>query len=156
MKKNLFFISLCFSALIITINSCTKDDQEEIKEAVLGTMNASIGGVEWTADAPAAVVSSDRITVTGISGKQSITLTVETKTTGNYKITPNAITGAVYVANTDSASTKTYISTSGTLTVSDINTKSKRVSGSFVFKAFTPDLKDSISVSNGQFTYVKY
>lgn len=156
MKKKLLIFTILTSALLITANSCTKDDQEEIKEAVLGTMNASIGGVEWTADAPVAVVSNDRITVTGIGKKQSITLTIETTTTGNYKIAPNSITGAVYIANTDSASTKTYVSTSGTLTISDINTKSKRVSGSYVFKAFTPDLKDSVTISNGQFTYVKY
>lgn len=155
MKKNnvLLFAFLC---CVISVPSCTKDDQEEIKEAVIGTMNASIAGVEWIADAPVGVVASDRITVTGVGSKKSITLTIETTKTGNYKISTNSITGAVYVANTDSASTKTYISTEGTLTVSDINTKSKRISGSYVFKAYTPNLKDSVTVSSGQFTNLKY
>lgn len=156
MKKNSILLFALLCCVISVPSSCTKDDQEEIKEAVIGTMNASIAGVEWIADAPSGVVGSDRITVTGVGSKKSIVLTIETTKTGNYKITANSITGAVYVANTDSASTKTYISTEGTLTVSDINTKSKRISGSYVFKAFSTNLKDSVSVSSGQFTNLKY
>lgn len=156
MKKNILFITVCFSALFVTINSCTKEDKEEVKEAVIGTMNADIAGVAWFADAPGGNVTTDRITVTGVSAKKSIALTVEGAKTGTYIISISSISAAVLVANTDSASNKTYVSKSGTIVVSDINTTSKRISGSYNFKAFSTNLKDSITVSSGQFTNLKY
>ncbi|MES2837335.1 MAG: DUF6252 family protein [Bacteroidota bacterium] len=156
MKKNLFLISLCFSALFLTTNSCTKEDQEEVKEAVVGTMNADIAGASWIADAPAGSVTTDRITVSGVGTKKSIALTIEGVATGTYNISISSITGAVLVTNTDSASTKTYVSKSGKIIISDINTSSKRISGFYDFKAFSTNLKDSVTVSSGQFTNLKY
>ncbi len=156
MKKNLLQITLFVSAIFLINNSCTKEDQEEVKEAVAGTMNADIAGVAWTADAPVGNVSSDRITVTGVGTKKSIALTIEGVATGTYNISISSITGGVLVTNTDSATTKTYVSKSGKIVISDINTTSKRISGFYDFKAFSTNLKDSVTVSSGQFTNLKY
>jgi len=152
---------------------CSKSDTEEAVVSIVGSFSAKVDGVEWKATIAesAGIKYNDYITITGIKGLpgtaegESILITINAITTGTYALKLN-VEGvdiqafSSYQTNLSAepdATNTIFNSYEGSVTLSELNTTDKRMSGTFTFKA-----KNSASpsvekvISEGVFKNLKY
>ncbi len=165
MKKIRFFALFMLAAISVVLCSCTDDDEDTIKEQVIGTFKASISGEAWSANAPgASMINDTTMVMTGIGflgdNKKKIVLTFIGNTPGSFTINTNPLNGpvtyntAIYNANADvSEPSNTYSAYSGEMEITE-RTETNRVSGSFSFTCANV-LLDTMQVTNGQFSNIK-
>lgn len=121
----------------------------------LGTFTANINGESWSAVAPTAAKTGNRITITGLSLDKQIVININGTSTGTYTmdVFSGSIQPFVYLPNVNQqGAQETYVGGSGNIVVTDIN--DTRLSGTFSITA-TNSTATSIGI-NGEFRDVKY
>jgi len=157
--RKLFIISALLTIIFAT--SCTKEIAEEIAPMVTSaSMTATINDTTWTSLTRVTKHYSNThlflITGTDANGKV-IAITIRGDQKGTYTSSTsidslNAQVGAVWKPNSNE-----YLSNSGTVTITDINTTDLKISGTFSFNIVnSANLSDAIEVKNGKFTNLTY
>jgi hypothetical protein len=147
-------LSLCLGSFLFA--GCNKDNS-----VISSKVTATIGGSSWTSIAAAKKTSTSFI----ISGTQlssslvtsELVITIKGLTTGTYKLSVLPVSTeclATYTPNILKPLV-TYASTTGTVTLSEIDTDNQTISGSFNFTCANTSV-ETLSVESGKFTDVKY
>lgn len=140
---------------VVGISSCSKEDIEEVKDTLVGTMTATVDGAEWKATAPAAASRSPHTLIYGYSAAGAdINIYVGGTAPGTYAlkfIEGSADSYAVYADTQNAQESDKYYATTGTVVITS-NTES-RLSGTFTFTAArTVDGNvEQITITNGKF-----
>jgi len=162
MKKVFFY---CM-ALLLGFASCKKETSIENGTGASGNFTAVIDGAQWAASSTkeAASILGGVITLTGVSAdNREINISIADSVAGTYALNQTSPSLAAY-ADIDSSnlyafSTNQGSDTSqagGTVTVTEIDSIGKTISGSFSFKAFRDiDGRQKI-ITNGVFTKIPY
>ncbi|GAA4054200.1 DUF6252 family protein [Flavobacterium chungnamense] len=184
MKKNKIFSIFTFLFIVFSFISC---DNEPIDPTLLQQINSNngnnggggnggnptngifkvdFGGQTWEANDTEAIMYSSAIQIGGLktSNGQTFAFALNGNTVGTYDSTSNLI---AYDANNNSngdvywAVNPTNPSVSaGTVTITNIDTVNKKISGTFSFTGYWSDTSVSnvppISFTNGVFTNIPY
>ncbi len=161
-KFILFFTVL---SVIAIISSCKKDDNT-IQDTLLSTasMTAKVNDTVWSAATRITkhFASSNKFVISGTSTDgQVIVITVMGDATGTYTSSTaidslSAQVGAVWQPDASSPTTNNYVSQSGTVTLSTVDTQNKKVSGTFSFDLVNTNLSTQKSITEGKFTDLSY
>lgn len=150
--KRILTLSLIVLLSTVIFSSC----EEEL--SFLAKMSANIDGESWTTVGRTTIKQGEAFIVTGttIDG-EAIILTINGASEDTYVLNPisgAAGFGAVYKASIDASIEDTYISTSGELVLSEVDTENSRISGTFSFEA--KKLDETINITEGKFEDLKY
>jgi hypothetical protein len=148
--KKILFISFALFSLI----SCSKDGDLGIS----GSMKATINEVAWKSLIPGALLTNEKFTITGtdVSGKTLIITTMETSE-GTYQLPSTSIQfTATYKESLSASLDDTYIAVSGTVELTSVNSSSKVISGTFSLVLRKNLTGDEVTITDGEFTNVKY
>ena len=163
------FILLSFVAGAMTsLTSCQKEARfnEDDDNPVTGDFRAKIDGVQWVAN-KAAVATRDFgiINISGLSNDDKVvTITLQDNGVGTYDLKfTNADHAGAYsdpasgspIAFTSNAGTNPG-DCGGTLTITEINTSTKRMSGTFSFKVLRQTDGASRNITEGVFNNISY
>lgn len=155
--KNYFMVKFTFLsvfAILLIFTGCNKD---EIFEA---SMKATVGGNSWSAVTRVTKKTNNKFIITGTSSDQKvIVLTVYGVSEGTYELSAGMDSvdfqfTAVYQPEASSPSENNYVSKSGTIKITEVDSENQRISGSFNFVATKVD--ETIEVTNGSFSDLKY
>ena len=160
MKKYYIIISIIMFGIIAT--SCTKENAEEIAPLITqASMSANIDDTTWTTITRVTKhytgLHTFVITGTSTSGRV-LAITVKGETTGTYTSStdindPSAQVGAVWKPS----SSVNYVSKSGTVTFSEINSSDSKLTGTYSFEMVnTNDITDVINIESGKFDNIKF
>ncbi len=148
--RKILFIAVLFAV----ISSCSKDD-----DSVLTTkMSATIDNTEWSSITRVTVLTDKGFVITGTSldGK-SLSITLLGSTEGTYELSLNSVQfGAIYKESASTSTDDAYVAISGEVVLTNVNTSSKEISGTFSFVLKKSLTGSSISVTEGAFTNLKY
>ncbi len=150
MKK----VILSLVTILLIIISCSKDDDGNI---VLPTMSAIVGDEEWVTITRVTVLENGKFIITGtsVSGK-SLVITIYGSSEGLYELNTTSVkAGAVYKESVSASAEDAYISITGEVNLTDVDTSKKRISGTFEFLV-TRDVLNAFVISEGEFTNLFY
>lgn len=143
---------LAILSVVVIFNSCKKEDL--ITNA---SMTAKIDGVSWSSITRVTVEKNGYFLITGTSvSGEIIEVTVFGNTASTYTLDPNqaaATCGAVYKPDATSTDS-TFVSKSGKVILSKVDTKNNLISGTFNFVVTNLDL--SKNITDGVFTDLSY
>jgi len=148
--KKIFFLLL----LVLAIFSCSKDDNGNIFKA---SMSALIDDDEWKAVTRITILEEGKFIITGTSldGK-ILSITIFGTTEGIYELSlSSAMAGAVYKESASMSTDDAYISATGEVNLTDVNSSKKRISGTFSFIAIR-NLTNTIYITDEEFTDLTY
>lgn len=158
MKK---IILLSAFMLSLTFMGC-----EEAKDALpIGKMEATIDGSAWEAITRVAILESGFFTITGTSTNGDIiSIIIRGNTEGTYELDVStsgvdAKVAGFYKPAATNDDSESYIISSATVVLSDVNTSDKKISGTFAFEATRAEITadtTNVAVTNGIFEDVKY
>ena len=162
MKKVIFYSML----LVVGFASCKKETSIESGGTASGNFTATIDGAQWAAAGTkeAASILGGVITITGISAdNREINLSIADSVAGTYALSQTSASLAAY-ADIDSLgiyafSTNQGKDTSqagGTVTVTQIDSIGKTITGTFSFKAWRDIDGRQKNITNGVFTRIPY
>ena len=143
-------------ALLVTVSSCKKDDDD--KPATPATkvgINATVGGVAFSSTSTSFADSANTIEITGLSGP-STSLSLEfKKATGTYNIA-DFTSGATGYYTTDQGFwiASGLLAGTGTITVTSVSSTNAVGTFSFTAKPFLVGSGDKV-VTNGTFNVTK-
>jgi hypothetical protein len=166
-KLNGFWLALGIITLIAACQGELTDPNNPTNPNVTGDFRAKINGTQWVANRVATIVRQNGIiSVTGISSSgKTLTITLTDSGAKTYTLQQTGFNFAAYldstVAQTSFASNYNSSSDSagGTLTITNIDTVNKKMSGTFIFKVFNPNLAPASSVvtfTEGVFNNISY
>lgn len=162
MKKPFLYLIACL--LVAGVSSCKKDDETaKTTPAVSNLMTAKVDGVNWTAMSSKVTgsIESNLSNCTGTASDSSIitfSVTDEWVVNGVYDLGFGSANNAAYTLMNGSMPwlTNGNASCTGTMKVTAINTSSKKMSGTFSFKAFNSLTNTFVNITDGVFTNVTY
>lgn len=161
--KKLFTSTLVILTIILTLSSCHK--------LALPSMSAKFGETEKnfifrttvTGDIPnvgtgfliAATTSSD------ITSGEYLALLIGGNQAKEYKLNSSLTAGsyeceAIYRKGGQGDTVNIYAGNTGTITIDKIDTKNKKISGTFSFNLVNDSLNTTISVTEGKFNNLNY
>ncbi|MBN1596921.1 MAG: hypothetical protein JW894_01395 [Bacteroidales bacterium] len=149
MKKILLIIVMVLLAL-----SCKKEDLIINLPAMSATINES----EWTTISRVTRLEGDKFVIAGTSvDGEVLTVTIFGTTTGIYELSLTSATcAAVYTESASNPSLEdTYISVTGEVNLNEVNTSSKKISGTFSFTLLR-NLTETMEITNGIFNNLTY
>ncbi len=152
--KNYFLILLS----VIALSSCSSDDDSASDSTSNdATFTATINGVVYNPAFKTAfeTTSLNNILVTGSenSGEAIQLFIPSTLTAGTYDLSDSIENGIqAYYQEMDGDADDGAFATSGTLTLTTINTTTKEISGTFSFTGTVPNTGEVITVTEGQFS----
>lgn len=148
MKK----VGLVLLAMML-IMSCDEDDIAEL----LPSMSATIDGTDWSASIRSTVSTDDVIVITGTSTVgEVIAVTVLGTSEGTYELSlTDQECSALYKATVNASTDDTYVSATGTVVITELDTSSKKVSGTFSF-TMLQGLSTTMTISEGEFSNLSY
>jgi hypothetical protein len=166
-----FFALLAFP-LVCLVCACTKFESTEPPGndgnpyGNTSNFTALINGIKWVGTASTDTASSQNggITISGIDNtNQSISIFLNDTVTGVYPLNANTVNIAVYIdgnsANphsfTSSQSTDTT-QAGGEVTLTDIDTAGKTISGTFQFNVYRKSDGQVNKITQGQFNKIPY
>ena len=125
-------------------------------------MSATIDGSSWSTVTRASkhFASTNMFTITGTSmSGEVLVITIRGDEEGSYSSSTSidsasAQVGAVFQPDATSPAEDNFVSKSGSVTISKIDSENNRISGSFSFSL--TKLSEAKSVTNGEFTDLKY
>ena len=151
--------ALCLGILIL--GSCSKDSTSFLPES---KTKATIDGASWNSTTQVAyknitgfIITATQISTTSLT-TSTLVFTLVGSGTGDYDVLSTSTKHfvAIYTPNI-SEPTATFTSTKGTVSLTEIDTANKTISGTFNFTcaslALVPVLK---TVSSGTFTKISY
>lgn len=148
MRKILFVFSV-----FLIFTTCSEDDIDE----VLADMTASIDGEDWESVTRVTVLKDDSfiITATTLTG-ETLVITILGNTEDEYSITTSEYGfTAVYKESASTSTDDAYAAYSGTVELTEVNTSSKTISGTFSFKMLK-GVSTTIEVTDGEFNDLNY
>jgi hypothetical protein len=150
MKKAVFIIST-----LLLFSGCSL---EEILDEIAPDMTAKIDGLEWKASFPYSALDDDKFIVTGVSlSGESISITINSTASGNYELSlMSAECAAIYKKTTSSSLDDAYLAISGNVTLTEVNTEQKTISGTFSFSVKRGLTEPVINITEGKFEYLSY
>ena len=164
--KKLFYLLAIISIVNI---SCTKEEAAETVNntaplVVSASMTAKVNDTLWT--------SITRVTnhydttgvflITGTSTEgQVIAITIKGDEAGEYTSSTSidslsAQVGCVWQPDASSPTEDYFLSTSGKVVISSVDTTEKRISGTFEFELINTNLSATKSITEGKFSNLKY
>jgi hypothetical protein len=149
MKKILLII-----AVVLSVISCTKDDGLLLK----AKMTAKIDSTDWNSATRITVLKNETFNIVGaaVDGK-TIEITILGTDEGTYSLPLSSDKFAAFYKETPSSSAdETYTATSGEVILSDVNTSTKEISGTFHLLMRKGLIGDTLSISKGIFENLKY
>ncbi len=159
--------SLFISIIIITVtftSSCKKD--ETVQDVLLSSasMSAKVNDTAWTAVTRVTrhFAANNKFVITGTSSDgQVIVITVMGDATGTYTSSTaidslSAQVGAVWQPDASSPTTDNFVSQSGTVTLSTVDTQNLKVSGTFSFELINVGTSATKSITEGKFSDLSY
>jgi hypothetical protein len=170
--KNIKFLAAIF--LIFTAFTFTSCENEPIDSAIdLGdfepptngptVFKADFGGNTWTSTAAQALISGNFISIGATKADGStFSFLVESNSVGTYPANTNilAYTPAGSEYGYWSVNFANEAENTGSITITNINTVNKTISGTFTYKGFWSDLDNTsiipVDFTNGVFTNVPY
>lgn len=155
----LFFIGVIFSA-------CKKEYSIENANITTSNFTAVINGTRWAATTgdQGATLLQGMVNITGISAdSQEISITLTDTLLGVHTLTPKSSSLAVY-GFIDSSYTTNFSTSQGTdstvaggeVDLTEINTLTKTVSGTFSFKVYRSSDGEQRTVASGVFSNIPY
>ncbi len=150
---------ICIGALLLSavLFSCSLDDAKEVLDEFVPDMTATIDGQEWKADLPAAQLKDGKFIITGtaVSGK-TLVITVNGTTADTYELgLTSAQCAAVYKESVNTSTEDAYLSVTGNVVLTSVNTTGQRLSGTFSFTV-TRGISETFTIANGVFDDIKY
>lgn len=153
------FLKIAWVCLFISITfiQCKKEDTLSTN---VPSMTCKINGQTWSASGSKAIAQMFQSQI-NISGQAddgtSITLSIESITTGTYNLVEKGLHVGTYATNNTISS---YASNQGSdnlakVVISDINTKDSTISGTFQFSGFRTSTGTKVVITDGVFTNVK-
>ncbi len=147
---------VAFLFLAVSITSCSTDDDNSSPSGDNATFSAKVNGVDYNPPFKTAFLTTsiNNILVSGETGNgEAIQLFIPGSITpGTY---PFAQEGNTFVQafyqETDSDALDGAFATSGSLTITAINTEAKEISGTFSFSGTVVNSGQEITVTEGQF-----
>jgi hypothetical protein len=133
---------------------CTKDEEGNI---IWSTMSALIDDEEWKAAKPVGVLEEGKFIINGtaLNGK-SLNITIFGTAEGKYELSLNATqVAAVYKESINITPEDAYISATGDVDLTEVNSSKKLISGTFSFIVLR-NLTNTINITEGEFTNVIY
>jgi hypothetical protein len=117
-------------------------------------MSAKINGTEWKSVARNTTLKDNKFIITGaaLDGK-TIIISVFGTSVGEYNNVTKFL--AVYKETLSTSTEDAYTALTGKVTISDINTTKKEISGTFNFEMVKLDLS-TVSVTEGKFSNLNY
>ncbi len=155
MKKSTLFILIAIFAFTY---SCKKDSK--IAEIINPTasMKCKINGSSWSALTRVTTKQGNTFLINGTVGSDILNITVLGIATGTYNLTTympvQTQFSANYTNNTNSTDSL-YTAYEGTVTLTSVDTSSKKISGTYTFKAKNL-LLITKSITEGTFTNLVY
>jgi len=159
--------AILFSIIILAgFASCKKETSIESGNAASGNFTATIDGARWAASSTreAASILGGVITITGVSAdNKEISLSIADSVAGTYTLSQTSASLGAY-ANIDSSDLYAFSTNQGsnasqaggTVTVTQIDSIGKTISGTFSFKAWRDIDGRQKNITNGVFTKIPY
>lgn len=150
--------TVCFIAC--TLTSCSTDDDnadDSPNNSDGSTFSAKINGTDYNPDFKTAFLSStvSTILVTGSTGSgESLQLFIPpTLSEGTYDFGFDVTTSPIiaFYQEADGDADDGAFASSGTITISTLNTETRRISGTFSFTGMVENTGETIAVTEGQF-----
>jgi hypothetical protein len=157
MRMNFRLVATVAFALAMTLSACDSNNDsndDNVNPGATGKMQAKIDGTQWdAANATANEVTAGGFTVLTIAGATTSTdaLTISflgDVPAGTYTVGEQPLSTISFIRAGDSLN-QTYLATSGSVTISTIN--SSKVVGTFSFEAERLQDNDTIVVTSGSF-----
>lgn len=139
---------------ILLLIGCTKDEEGNI---IWPAMSAVIDDVEWNSATRVSVLEEGKFIITGtaLNGK-SLSITVFGTTEGVYQLNLTSIkVAAVYKESINITTEDAYISVTGEVELTEVDTSKKKISGTFSF-IVVRNLTETINITDGEFTNLTY
>ena len=170
MKRKIFF-AVMLGAVLMIVNSCTKESQDALVDTIFpDKMSATINDTAWTSVTRATTKQLNRFIINGVSTSgKTLNITINGSAKGTYNLNINVLTdtlsanmSAFYKRSATTSINDIYYASRGSVTLSDVNTTDKVISGTFnmtMFKADTDNAfikTDSVIVESGVFDGIKY
>ncbi len=166
--KKIFYFSLL--SLFMLVSSCSKEEQESVLNTVLpDKFTANIHDTTWSADVRKTTLTDNSIVLVGTSINASIleitifgiTPATYTLNTAIFDSAASAQTAALFKRSATTSITDVYVAKKGSVTITAVNYIQKTITGTFNFKAYKIRYSqqliiDSLTISNGEFTDLKY
>jgi hypothetical protein len=157
---------LCAIILLVGFASCKKETSIESGSNASGNFTATIDGTKWAASSTkqAASILGGVITITGVSAdNREINLSIADSVAGTYPLSQTSASLGAY-ADIDSSVLYAFSSNQGSdtsqaggvVTVTQIDSIAKTISGTFSFKAWRDIDGRQKNITNGVFTKIPY
>jgi hypothetical protein len=147
MKKGIYLIMI--TAICGMFIGCSKDDNGGLK----ASMSAQINSTDWNTASRVTLKYNDRFVITGSAlDGETLEITIYGSTEGTYQGLLQC--GAIYKATLGTSLSDAYVAVSGTVELTNVNTSSQEISGTFSFTLTR--LTSTITVTNGSFSNLKY
>ncbi len=154
------------AALLLFLASCRKETSIENKTGLGGSFMANVDGVQWIADdsAKGAYVLQGMINLSGISiDHRQLSITLDDTVPGIYTLNQASASLAAYADN-DTATLFAYTTNEGrdtsqaggVVTVTEIDTVNKTLSGTFSFKVYRDLDNRQKTITEGVFYKLPY
>ncbi len=160
-------ISLLFlSVLLIAVafSSCKKN--ETVQDVLLSTasMSAKVNDTLWTAMTRVTrhFAANNKFVISGTSSNgQVIVITVLDDAEGTYTSSTSidslsAQVGAVWQPDASSPTTNNFVSQSGTVTLTTVDSQNMKVSGTFSFDLINLSTSQTKTITEGKFSDLSY
>ncbi len=166
MKKKIFITTIMLS-ILLAITSCKKDNNDDNNIITNATMTATIDNNTWTSVTRVTKhyknTSKFIITGTSVSG-EVIVITIKGDQVGHYTSSASidsasAQVGCVWQPDASSPTTDNYLSKSGTVDISSVDTASLKISGTFKFDLIKTDslgYQTAKTITDGKFSDLSY
>ena len=143
--------------MMFTLVSCNKDDDDDSSSA---NMSATIDSDSWSSASRLSTMSDNLISVSGTSSTLDVvSVLIYGVEEGTYDFSLNATGSSIkcWCTYNDVSLTGTtaYVSTSGTVNLTEVDTVNKTVSGTFNFTVISTSLK-IINIKGGVFNKLSY
>ena len=148
------YLTLTSLILVLLISACKKDNP--------ASMKATIDGTSWTTVTRVTkhFASTSMFTIVGTSAAGDVVdITIRGDEEGNYSSSTSidsasAQVGAIYKPDASAATTDFFISTSGSVSITEINEDDQTISGTFSFTM--SKMTETKSITSGEFKNLKY
>jgi len=149
MKKVIFLL-----VAVLFFFSCSKDDDGN---TIFPSMSALIDDEEWSAITRVTVLEDGKFVITGTSlAGKILTITIFGSTEGKYELNlTSATVGAVYKESVNITTEDAYVSATGEVDLTEVNTSKQKISGTFSFIVIR-NLTNTINITEGEFTSLSY
>ncbi len=163
MKRFSIVLVVSLVLFAIVFNACKKEDLQNVITST-ASMSAKVDGNSWSAVTRVTkhFTNSQKFIISGTtSNGEVMVITVFGDAVGTYTSSTSidslsAKVGCVWQPDASSPATDNYVSQSGTVTFSTVNTTDKKVSGTFSFTLMDQSLTTTKNITEGKFKDLSY